>query len=331
MIFQSNGYLKNIVFMGTPVFASEFLSFLLEARVPITAVFTQEDAISSRGTKKLPPPVKQVAQAWNLPVYQPKSVNSGEGYARLESIHPDMVVLVAFGKLLKKNVLDLPSYGAFNIHPSLLPRYRGAAPIRRCLLAGDEDTGVCVMKMVKELDAGPIADCVRVAIDPNDSYDLLVKKIHHFGKTMLLRFLSSFDPASTVLTEQDSSQPVVYAGKIEKEELRINWKLSAEEVHNRIRAFDSDPLAKSVINGISVKLAGSTRQELETSDDTEARPFVHRPGEIVSVSSQGAQVACGTGYVRISLVQFPGKKKISAYQAYQGRLIKPGDIFEETP
>jgi len=325
----SNPFLKRIVFMGTPEFAASYLEPLLQEGVPIVGVLTQEDSVSARGKRKVPPPVKRSAIQYGIPVFQPRQINQGDGFEELSRLQPDMILLIAFGRLLKQRVLDLPRFGIFNLHPSLLPRYRGAAPIQRCLLNGDRETGVCLMRMSLALDAGPVVKRVTLPVSADETYSGLARIMKERALPMLLGFLRHFDPATTVYTEQDPCQEIGYATKIEKEELWVRWEESSDKVHNQIRAFDADPLSRTVFKGAALKLAGSRllpSTEAERSIDKEFPEL--KPGAIVNVSKQGIRVLCGKGSVIVGQVQFPGKTLISAYQAAQGRLLSSGDYFE---
>jgi len=324
----SNPYLKRVVFMGTPEFAASYLKPLLQEGIPIVAVMTQVDAVSARGNKKIAPPVKRTAIEYGIPVFQPPQINRSDGFETLARWQPDLILLIAYGKLLKQRVLDLPRFGVFNLHPSLLPRYRGAAPIQRCLLNGDQETGVCLMKMSLALDAGPVAKSVTVPVSPEQTYSGLVHMMRERALPMLLDFFREFDPSTLACVEQDTSQEIVYASKVEKEELWVRWEEPSHAVHNRIRAFDSEPLARTRFKGAVVKLAGSRLPGMTGEDPTDRGLPDAAPGTVIQISKVGACVVCGEGSVRVGQVQFPGKTLISAYQAAQGRLLSLGDRFE---
>lgn len=322
--FADHRFLKKVVFMGTPSLSASILENLLLAQLPISAVFTQEDSVSARGNRKLPTPVKEVAQKWKIPVFQPKSVNRGEGLEILKALHPDMILLIAFGKLLHANVLNLPAYGALNLHPSCLPKYRGAAPIQRCLLNGDSSTAICIMRMIPELDAGPIAAKTPIPILMSDTLDTLQEKIIREGSILLQEFFLHFDPKTVCYTQQDN-EAATYAKKIEKEDLYIHWNHNALDIYNQIRSFDSDPLACTQFENSTLKISGAVNYDL--SKDTKDK----LPGSILDISRNGAKVVCGIGSVLFRFVQFPGKKRIEAFQALQGRLLRPGACFLPIP
>ena len=323
-----NPFLRRVVFLGTPEFAANYLEPLLQEGVPIVAVFTGEAAVSARGNKRVAPPVKQTALQYGVPVFQPRQINRGEGFESLARYQPDLILLIAYGKLLREPALELPRYGAYNLHPSLLPRYRGAAPIQRCLLNGDNETGVCLMKMSLALDEGPVARSVTMPVSADQTYSGLVHQMRETALPMLLDFLRGFDPATVHLTEQDPAQELSYAAKVEKEEWEVRWADSSQAVHNRIRAFDADPLARTAYKGVTVKLAGSRLYDGPEEKPPASASSKPTPGTILDITKQGARIACGMGSVIVGRIQFPGKSLISTYQATQGRLLSLGERFE---
>ncbi|MDN5341246.1 methionyl-tRNA formyltransferase [Oceanotoga sp. DSM 15011] len=309
---------KKIVFMGTPEFSSEILEYLLENNVNIIGVFSQEDKPKGRGRKIQPTPVKLIANKFNIPVFQPKSINIGEGFQKLKDLDPDMIITVAFGKILKNQVINLPKYGCWNVHTSLLPNYRGAAPMQRAIENGESETGISIFKIVRDLDAGPIACKKNIRIDLNDNLEDVYNSLLYTSKELLLNFLSNYE---NIKLEYQDDEKSSYAHKISPEDLKISFKNNVFDIHNKIRAYDPYPGVKAFINGESVKIFGSfLNQDYKNIKDI--------PGKILSSDESGISVSCKDGYLIIKNIQFPGKKKITSTDALNGHKIKIGDIFE---
>jgi methionyl-tRNA formyltransferase len=308
-----------IVFMGTPEFSAFHLKRLIEEGYNIVGVFSQPDKISGRGGKTRPTPVKVTAMEAGIDVFQPKSVNLKTGFAMLESLNPDVIIVVAFGKILKDKVINLPRMGIYNVHASLLPAYRGAAPIQRAIENGDKKTGVAIMKIAPELDAGDVAKMTEVAIETADNFESVHNKLQKAGADLLVDFLEALRKGDATFTEQ-GDEKVTYAAKIEKDELPIDWKLDALTIHNKIRAFDPVPCARTSLDGMMVKLKGS----LEIAEnDSEAHP-----GTILEITKKGAWIQCGAGKILIHDIQLPSKKFTTFLEAKNGRKIDIGKCFD---
>jgi len=311
-----------IVFMGTPDFAARHLSGLIDEKFNIVGVFSQPDKASGRGKKLRPTPVKIIAEEAGIPVYQPKTVNKGVGFSTLEELKPDVIIVVAYGKILGNNVINLPTKGIYNIHASLLPKFRGAAPIQRAIESGDEKTGSCLMGIVKELDAGPVFSRCEVDIYKSDNFDSVCEKLCSGGMNMLVSFLNNLEKNTDLVSEPQPAEGITYAEKITKSELFVDWNKSSFEIHNKIRAFDSTPGAVSYVNGLKIKLFESVDYRNSVSD-TETKH-----GSILEINKKGAWIKCGTGDVFVKSIQFPGKKPMSFFAAKNGRKITDNDIFE---
>ncbi len=287
-----------LCFAGTPDFSAAHLSALIAAGHTIDAVYTQPDRPSGRGKKLQPSPVKAVAMAAGLEIKQPVSLKTVEAQQALASIAPDLLVVVAYGLILPQAVLDIPKLGCINVHASLLPRWRGAAPIERALLAGDPVSGVTIMKMDAGLDTGDMLYKQKVEIDPEDDRISLTDKICEAGKMALLHTLSHFPKLSSQAQRQNDSLST-YADKLEKSESLLRWQEPAEKLHRIIRAGLGRAPAFSFINGARLQL-------LEASVEQIASRMT--PGTILEINKQGMLIACGEACLLVTRIALPGKK-----------------------
>lgn len=303
--------------MGTPDFAANHLEEIIKNGYEVVGVFSQPDKPKGRGKKIIPTPVKLLAEKYNIPVFQPKSVNKRVGFEMLQSLKGDIIITVAYGKILKKKVIDLPPLGCYNVHASILPYYRGAAPIQRTLLNGERESGITIFKIDEGMDTGETVLEKRVSVNPEDNYGSLSKKLMETGKDLIIEFLGKVEKNDLTFKEQDHSK-ATYAEKIGEEDLLIHNYFSWFEVYNRIRALDPEPGVKTFFNDKKVKLYGAL-------PGTEHK--IGEEGEIVNITKKFMEVQCGDGTVRIDRIQFPGKKIISPWQAKSGRLIKIGDVL----
>lgn len=287
-----------ICFAGTPAFAAAHLSALLDSAHDVIAVYTQPDRPSGRGKKLQAGPVKNIAIEHAIPVYQPPSLKSAEQTELLSRLAPDLLVVVAYGLILPKAILDIPKYGCINVHASLLPRWRGAAPIERALLAGDEQTGVTIMQMDEGLDTGAMLDKELVAIAAQDNRLDLEEKLCRAGQTALLRTLNDIERVRNEAVEQDDDY-TCYAAKLDKAEALIDWTLTAEQISRQIRAGIGRTPAFSFFDKHRLRILVA-----EVIADTQSAP----PGTVVSSSKDSFTVACGQSSLRIKSLQLPGKK-----------------------
>lgn len=302
-----------IVFMGTPDFAVPSLERLIEDGYDIVGVFTQPDKPKNRGMKLTPSPVKVCAQAHGLPVFQPTSFKKEpEALETLKSLEPDLTVVAAFGQILPQAVLDVPKLGSINIHSSLLPRYRGAAPINWAILNGEEETGVTIMKMALALDAGDIISQVRTPIDPNETVEELHDRLALLGANLLGETVPTLADGTAVFTPQDDAQSN-YAPMLSRELSPIDWNRSAKEIHNQVRGLIPWPAASAELGGTQFKIYTVE----ETGQDTGKEP-----GTVLSTDKKGILMACGDGKVlRIVELQAPGKKRMKAADYLRGHPI----------
>ena len=287
-----------LCFAGTPDFSAAHLSALIAAGHTIDAVYTQPDRPSGRGKKLQPSPVKAVAMAAGLEIRQPASLKTVEAQQELAAIAPDLLVVVAYGLILPQAVLELPKLGCINVHASLLPRWRGAAPIERALLAGDAVSGVTIMKMDAGLDTGDMLYKQQVAIDPEDDRISLTDKICEAGKLALLHTLSHFPELSSQAQRQNDSLST-YADKLEKSESLLRWQEPAEKLHRIIRAGLGRAPAFSFINGARLQLLEASVAQTKSQKT---------PGTILEISRQGMLIACGEACLLVTRIALPGKK-----------------------
>ncbi len=303
--------MPRLVFAGTPEFAAEPLRALLQAWVEVTAVYTQPDRPAGRGRKLSPSPVKQVALAHDLPVFQPRSLRDVEAQAQLQALQPDVFLVIAYGLILPQRVLDIPRLGCVNLHASLLPRWRGAAPIQRAIEAGDEETGLCLMQMEAGLDTGPVLAQANCAIEPQMTAGQVHDALVELGAAHLPQWMQQYCAGQLQAQPQDDAQ-ANYAHKLEKSESRLDWTTSAAELARKLRAFDPWPGSSGQLDTQAVKLFG-----LRAVDEHAQG----QPGEIVKISDEGLEIACGQGSLTVAEVQFPGARRMPAQAAARGRQL----------
>ena len=298
-----------IIFAGTPDFAARHLDALLSSEHQVVGVFTQPDRPAGRGKKLIPGPVKALAESHNLPVFQPVSLRPQENQQLVASLNADVMVVVAYGLILPKAVLDMPRLGCINVHGSLLPRWRGAAPIQRSLWAGDAETGVTIMQMDVGLDTGDMLYKLSCPITAQDTSASLYDKLAGLGPQGLLETLTQLANGTTRPEVQDEAV-VTYAEKLSKEEARIDWSLSAAQLERCIRAFNPWPMSWLEIDEQPVKVwQASVIAEASSAE----------PGTIVAAGKQGIQVATGNGILNLESLQPAGKKAMSAQDLLNSR------------
>ncbi|WP_444906782.1 methionyl-tRNA formyltransferase [Microbulbifer sp. SSSA008] len=302
----------NIIFAGTPDFAAVHLQALLDSEHNVIAVYTQPDRPAGRGKKLLASPVKQLALSHNIPVYQPLSLRDETAQAELAALGADIMVVVAYGLILPQVVLDTPRLGCINVHASLLPRWRGAAPIQRAVEAGDSESGVAIMQMEAGLDTGPVLVESRCAITESDTGGSLHDKLAELGGPSLLQALALLESGSANPQVQDDTQ-ANYANKITKEEAQINWQRPAAELHRLIRAFNPFPVCWSTYQDRK----GEQRLRIYSAA-IELGCHSDQPGTILSSDDEGILVACGREALRLQLIQLPGKKALPAAEILKG-------------
>ncbi len=304
-----------LVFAGTPEFAAVALEALIEAGHDIALVLSQPDRPAGRGMKLRMSPVKALALHHGLPVYQPDSLKTDEARRPLAEAAAEVMVVAAYGLLLPQAVLDLPRLGCVNIHASLLPRWRGAAPIQRAILAGDRETGISLMQMETGLDTGPILSLAALPIAPDDTAGSLHDKLAALGAREIVALLPRLAAGGVRAVPQDDGQ-AVYARKISKEEARIDWRAPALDIDRRVRAFNPFPGAWTGLAGEPLKLWRACPARGQG-----------RPGEVLAASAEGITVACGEGALRVQELQKAGGKRLDAGAFLSGHALGPGDCL----
>ena len=310
-----------ILFMGTPDFAVFSLRALVEAGMNVVAVVTQPDQPKGRGYILTPPPVKVYAQEHSIPVYQPERLKNGAFDETLAKIDPELIVVTAYGKILPKSVLDYPKFGCVNVHGSLLPEYRGAAPMQRAILEGKTETGITTMLMDEGLDTGKMLLQARVPIEQNDNFESIHDKMGAAGAPLLVETIRRLAAGNITPVAQDESKST-YAAKIEKSDCKIDFSEPAGKVHDRIRALSPVPLAFTKLpDGKLLKVVAS-----ELADEQ----FAPSPaGTVLSLAGGAVTVACGSGAIRLTELIPEGKSRMSAAAFINGRNIAVGDRLGE--
>jgi methionyl-tRNA formyltransferase len=305
-----------IIFAGTPDFAASALEALLVNQYDVIAVLTQPDRPAGRGMHLTHSPVKKLALQHNINVMQPNSLKTEEVQQQLLMLQADVMVVAAYGLILPLEVLRIPQYGCLNIHASLLPRWRGAAPIQRAILAGDEETGITIMQMDQGLDTGAMLLKKTCAIAEKDTAKSLHDKLANLGAQAIIETLDKLKQGTLIETKQDSAL-ATYAAKLVKSEAELNWNQDATELLKKIRAYNPVPTAFSTLNGAVIKI-----WEAELANHRQ-----HEAGTIMEVSKQGILIACGNGSLNLKILQRPNGKALPASQFIQGFEIKSGDKF----
>jgi methionyl-tRNA formyltransferase len=298
-----------LIFAGTPDFAARHLAALLSSDHEVVAVYTQPDKPAGRGQKLTASPVKELALTHNLPVYQPASLRNEEAQAELAALGADLMVVVAYGLILPKVVLDTPRLGCINVHGSLLPRWRGAAPIQRAIWAGDSETGVTIMQMDVGLDTGAMIRKVSCPIAANETSTSLYDKLAGLGPQALVDTLNAMAACDTAAEQQDDSL-ANYAQKLSKEEARIDWSMEAVAIERCIRAFNPWPISWFEVAGQTIKV-----WQAEVVDSNHGQPA----GTLLKADKQGIDIATGKGVLRLLTLQPPGKKAMSVSDLLNSR------------
>lgn len=302
-----------IVYMGTPDFAAVSLKKLIDEQFNVVGVFTQPDKPKGRGMKLAPCETKMVAVEHGLPVYQPEKLRDGTALEILKELQPDILVVVAYGRLLPKDILELPKYGAINVHGSLLPKYRGSAPIQRAVLSGDKVTGVSTMYLAEEMDAGDVIYTAETEIGEFETSAQLFDRLADMGADLLVKTLQDIENGTAPRTPQNHEK-ATFAPPLQKTECPINWNQSPRQIIKHIYGMQTWPVATAVIDGGEFKIHAAVYTENRTAK---------APGEIVSAGKQGIEIACANGEtVMITELQAAGKKRMKASDYLLGHPIK---------
>jgi methionyl-tRNA formyltransferase len=290
-----------LIYAGTPEFAVPTLQALVARGHTVLAVYTQPDRKAGRGQLLSPSAVKQAALSLGLPVFTPHTLKDPAVAQHWQALQPDVVVVAAYGQLVSPELLALPRFGCINIHASLLPRWRGAAPIQRAILANDLVTGISIMQMAEGLDTGAVWSSTSLAIDPMETAAQLTQRLSQLGAKELLEFLASIGQGSPT---PQASDGVTYAHKITRQDAAIDWRQSAQTIHNQIRALQPWPVAETTLASDSLKIHTATLARVT--------PLSEAPGTVMAVSPQGIEVATGHGSVLLTALQRPGRATVAA-------------------
>lgn len=303
-----------VVFMGTPDFAVPALRALAEADYDVVAVVTQPDRPKGRGKKNTPPPVKETAGALKIPVFQPIKINDPDFISLLQGLHPDVIVVVAFGRILPKDILTIPGYGCINIHASLLPKYRGAAPIHRAVINGDKGTGVTTMYMDEGLDTGDMILCETVPIHDDDNVGAVHDRLAVLGAKLLIKTLGLIRCGHAPRLPQAGESS--YAPMLKAEDELIIWDRPAADINNQIRGMSPWPGARTTLHGKVLKI-----WRAELFEDGGGAVL---PGQVISAGSEGIIVQAGKGRLRIKELQLQGAKRLSCADFLRGTPLPAG-------
>ncbi len=311
---------SKLLFMGTPDFAKIQLESLISAGADVVGVVTQPDKPKGRKMILTPPPVKVCAEENGIPVYQPSTLRGEEFAALLDSLAPELIIVAAYGKILPENVINYPSLGCINVHGSLLPRYRGAAPIQRAIIDGESETGITIMYMDVGLDTGDMLSKVAVPIEDNDNFETMHDKLADAGAKLLVETVSALENGTASREKQDDSLST-YAAKIENADCVLDFDSDARSVFNRIRGLSPFPLAVATHNGKSLKLISAELCDTQKTHGT--------PGEVLSCDApkNRIEVACRTGSIAVTQLLPEGKSRMRAADYINGRKIAVGDVL----
>ena len=305
-----------LVFAGTPDFAATALKALIAAGHTIVGVYSQPDRPAGRGRKLQPSPVKQVALDHEIPVFQPETLKTPEAQKQLADLNPDVMIVAAYGLILPKAVLDIPTHGCLNIHASLLPRWRGAAPIQRAIAAGDDETGITIMQMDEGLDTGAMLLKSLTAIDDSDTGGSLHDRLAELGGNAIIKALELLRKGE-LTGEPQNDELACYASKLSKTEGHINWATDAKAIERLVRAFNPWPGTYTDLGDQRIRIH-EARALVTTSDGL--------PGTVVQRDREGIDIACGNGTLRITCLQLPGSRAQSVNDLINGgkELLMPG-------
>ncbi len=320
--------IKNVVFMGTPDFAVGTLQALIDSsRYQVQAVFTQPDKPKGRGKTLQMTPVKETAVSAGIPVFQPVSIRDEEAVRILEELQPDAVIVVAFGQLIPKRILKLPPYGCINVHASLLPKYRGAAPIQWAVLNGEEESGVTTMRMDEGLDTGDIIMKTVVRLDPCETGGSLFERLAREGADLLIRTLDAINDGTAVYEKQPAESPTMYASMLTKAQGKIDWNKSAREIECLIRGMNPWPGAYTQYNGRTLKIHLAKRPGEDAGQAAKSPGSAALPGTIVEVSKRTLLIQTGDGLLSVLELQPEGKKRMAIDAFLRGYPLRPGEMF----
>ena len=301
-----------VVFMGTPDIAATCLTKIIEDGFQVVGVYTQPDRPKNRGMKLAFSPVKEVAIAHDLPVYQPENFREDETVEQLWALKPDVIAVVAYGRILPQRVLDIPAKGCINIHASILPAYRGSAPYQWAVLDGCKETGVSAMYLCREMDAGDVISVAKTEIGENETAGELLDRLAVLGAGLLSEILTAVDAGTAVATPQDADK-ATYAPMLDKGICPIDWNQTAQQVHNHVRGLNPWPVATTELGGTRFKIYSTMIIDNNAN---------HKPGTILGLTKTGLQVACGEGVIEIRVLQAEGGKRMPAPDYFRGHPLE---------
>jgi len=314
--------LSKVVFMGTPDFAAGILQALIDSEYEVTAVFTQPDKPKGRKGILQAPPAKDLAASAGIAVYQPEKIRREENIRILQELAPDFIVVAAYGQIIPKAILDIPKYGILNVHASLLPRWRGAAPIQWSILAGDSETGVTIMQMNEGLDTGDMIAEESYTIRPDETGGSLFDRLMEMGADLLIRTMRSVEAGTATWTKQPAESPTPYAKMLDKSMGEIDWGKSAAQIERQVRALDPWPGTWTHLDGKMLKL---WKAEAAAAADA---PKGAGPGSVTGTDGGALSVMTGDGVLRITELQLEGKKRMDAEAFLRGYHPPEGSILE---
>ena len=312
----------NLIFMGTPDLAADVLRALLKSRHTVSLAVTQPDKAKGRSRTLQPSPVKELALSAGIPVFQPEKMRTEETFRKLQDCRADAIVVAAYGKIIPKNILELPEYGCINVHASLLPKYRGAAPIQWAVLDGEEKSGVTIMQMNEGLDTGDMLAVREIPLEPKETSESLFTKLSALGAELLVETLDRIEAGTITPVPQPEESPTPYARMITKADGKIDWSRDAAEIERQIRGMNSWPCAWSYMGNQMVKFWEGA---VQASDDGKA------PGTILQADKNALLVQTGKGALRVDVLQIQGKKRMSSDAFLRGSRWEAGMRFEDGP
>lgn len=309
-----------VIFFGTPRFAAEVLTYLLTHGIDVVAVVTKPDRPQGRSSALVTTPVKGIAENWSppIPVFQPEVISAIDYAPVLEAFQADLFVVVAYGEIIKQHLLEMPKIACINLHASLLPAYRGAAPIQRCLLNGEAETGVTIMHMTKKMDAGDIISMKKMSIGPDMTYGELEAELCRMGSELLLETINRIKSGNVARVPQEHSL-ATFAPKIELEDCKINWNQSAQQIHNLVRGVNPHPGA-----WCEVILKGQHKRLRVIATHITQQEATEAPGKIVPSLKNKLYVSCGSGVIELIQIQMEGKKTVTSGEFLRG--LAPGSL-----
>ena len=307
----------NVIFAGTPEFSAVSLQSLVDAGYRVPLVITQPDRRAGRGMSVSKSEVKEMATDLGIETYQPPSLKSPEVLEKLKSVNADLMIVVAFGQIVPKSILDVFRFGCINVHASLLPRWRGAAPIQRAIMAGDTETGVCIMRMAEGLDTGPVFLERRLPIDNVDTSGTLHNKLAHLGAEALIQSLTILSDENLPIAQKDTH--ATYAHKIRTNDARIDWSANASDINRLVRAMNPVPGAYTFFGDTRIKIWETRVVDFDNQKDL--------PGTVIELTQEGFLVSCGSGTLKIMFIQKAGGRKVSASEYVRASNLELGYEF----